>query len=127
MTTSCREPSKVSDKSTACRGERGTSDHPRILILYDRQRYECIGRRNHITKDGRSTTLLVFESDCPGCGNQFELMIGEKALEANFSPNRRCSDCKQPGKPVRGRRKCSSSIPSVGKALEFDNISNRDD
>jgi hypothetical protein len=100
MTNGSPEPL---DRSAASRDERGASDHPRILVIYDRQRYECVGRRKHTTKDGRSTTLLVFGSDCPSCGNQFEQTIGEKALEANFSPNRRCSNCMQPGKPVRCR------------------------
>src|ERR1700730_7982619 len=101
MTTCSLEQSKASYKSTANRGKRRTSDHPRIVIVYDRQRYECVGRRKHTTKDGRKIALLVVTSDCPSCGSQFEQTIREKALETNFSPNRRCSNSKQPGKPVR--------------------------
>jgi hypothetical protein len=89
--------------STASRNRQEMLDHQRIFVICDQQRYECVGRRKHTTKDGRNIELLVFQSNCASCGNQFELAIGEKALETNFSPNRRCSNCKQPGKPVRFR------------------------
>jgi hypothetical protein len=94
MTNRNSEPARPSNPSAPSRGKQGASGDPRIVVIYDHQRYECVGRRNHTTKDGCSTTLLVFESDCPNCGNQFKQTIGEKALESRFSPNRRCSNCK---------------------------------
>ena len=69
-------------------------------MMLDDQRYELREIRPYVREDGGSTRLLVWETVCPKCGDPLDVITG---LTGN-QINRRCSDCKRPGKPVTGKR-----------------------
>lgn len=70
-----------------------------VLKLGD-QVYELRDCKPYVRLDGERTTLLVWESCCPTCGDGFEAVTGLKAR----SVNRRCAGCHKAGKPVKGKR-----------------------
>lgn len=61
------------------------------------QRYECVGLRPHRTRDGRITTLAVWETYCAACGAPFEALT---PAGGKFEPNRRCAAHRAPGRRV---------------------------
>ena len=70
--------------------------HPRFI---DGQRYDCVGSEPYTRRDGRQTTLLVWETRCPVCNQPFELRT--PAQSRNFTPSRRCQKHKRPGMRVK--------------------------
>lgn len=70
------------------------------IIEVDDQTYELADTKPHTRIDGSRTTLLIWRTACPTCGDEFELTSGLvcKAL------NRRCEEHRTTGKPVKGRR-----------------------
>lgn len=69
-------------------------------MALDGQAYHLIGFEDYVTKAGAQTKLLRWQADCPECGEAFFVRTGRKFK----SPNRRCAQCKTPGKTVRGKR-----------------------
>ena len=70
------------------------------VVLLDDQQYELREARPASRNDGSHTVLLDWESICPVCGEAFVVTTGLKAK----SLNRRCTACKNPNKPVKGKR-----------------------
>lgn len=79
-----------------------------IVFAVDGQEYELVKFEDYTRVDGVATNLLVWHSHCPDCGSQFEIKTGL----ATRAVNRRCSNCKRTGKPVKGRRgrKCQVTV-----------------
>lgn len=65
---------------------------------YNGQAYGRMGTVPHVCRDGRRTTLTIWGSYCPDCGNRFTFTAPTQATR--FQPNRRCDECKHPGRPV---------------------------
>jgi len=70
------------------------------VLMLDQQAYELREARPASRNDGTSTMLLDWETSCPDCGTAFVVTTGLKTK----SINRRCSACKRPDRPVKGRR-----------------------
>jgi hypothetical protein len=70
------------------------------VLSLDEQDYELVGITPHERADGAKTTLLVWDTTCPTCGDGFEVMSGLSTKGIN----RRCAGCRVAGKPVKGRR-----------------------
>jgi hypothetical protein len=70
------------------------------VIMLDDQEYELADVEPYRRKDGRKTQLLVWSTSCPVCGASFQI---KTALKSN-GVNRRCAECRTPGKPVKGKR-----------------------
>jgi hypothetical protein len=77
--------------------------HPAVgqTRTYRGQVYKCVDAFEHITRDGRSVTLLKVASTCPDCGRMVVLDITPWGFRRR-KLNRRCSRCKRPGAPVGG-------------------------
>ena len=75
------------------------------LRIYDGQSYHLVKSEPYTRLDGGKTTLSVWQSNCPVCGDLFEIRTPANA--SKFQPNRRCSKHKRPGIRVnpRGSRK----------------------
>lgn len=65
---------------------------PLILILEQLrgQRYRLIGMKPHQRQDGTMTELLVWESQCMGCGQDFTVTTSSTV---NQYLTRRCPAC----------------------------------
>jgi hypothetical protein len=68
-------------------------------VVYKGQRYELIGDQPHTRRDATTTTLTVWRSHCPTCGEPFETRTPARA--GKFEPGRRCQRHKRPGARVR--------------------------
>jgi Zn finger protein HypA/HybF involved in hydrogenase expression len=74
---------------------------PDFAVEFDQQIYRPIGSRQHVTRDGRQTTLIQWLTHCPSCGSEFTI-----STNMLFSaPRRRCDDCKSPNRQVATDRK----------------------
>ncbi|WP_286864859.1 hypothetical protein [Sphingobium sp.] len=71
------------------------------VVVLDGQKYEMITSAPHQRKDGTATSLLTWATNCPDCGQPFQVTTGlvTKGL------NRRCADHRQALKPVSGKRR----------------------
>jgi hypothetical protein len=70
---------------------------PGTVLIVDAQRYEVVRTESHRRKDGRMTTLIVWQSWCAETGHPFELTTPLTAK----SINRRCPEHRSPGRAVR--------------------------
>lgn len=61
-----------------------------IIVRHDGQDYRLVGSRMHVRKDGTPTWLLLWESDCPACGDEFEAMT----TRMFHYPKRFCDACR---------------------------------
>ena len=70
---------------------------PRPDEMLDGQPYWLVGFRPHRTRDDRDVRLKVWRSFCPVCSEPFEFTgpDGDR-----FNPSRRCTEHRQPGRPV---------------------------
>ena len=75
----------------------------RLTKFYDGQRYELVGTEPYTRTDGGETELSVWQSECPVCGEVFEVRTLGRAQK--FEPNRRCGKHKRPGVRVNRREK----------------------
>ena len=57
-------------------------------VVYDHQRYECVGTEPYTRLNGTPTTLEIWQSHCVTCGQQFRFKRASRAKQ--FYPNRRC-------------------------------------
>ena len=80
-----------------------------------RQRYFCVGIKEHETRDGRWLQLLRLETDCPDCGETFRLLTTKTNARKRIL-TRRCEDCRRPGIPVEPRRRAPAA--AKGKKLK---------
>ena len=55
--------------------------------VHDGQRYELVRTEPYTRTDGSDTTLAVWRSECPVCGEPFEARTPKRAR--NFEPKRR--------------------------------------
>ena len=63
--------------------------------IYGGQSYHLVRSEPYRRLDGGKTALLVWQSNCPVCGDLFEIRTPAKA--SKFQPNRRCGKHKRPG------------------------------
>ena len=70
--------------------------------IFDGQSYHLVKSEPYTRLDGGKTTLSVWQSNCPVCGDLFEIRTPAKA--SKFQPNRRCAEHKRPGYRVNPRR-----------------------
>jgi hypothetical protein len=70
--------------------------------FYDGQRYELVRAEAYTRRDGGETTLSVWLSECPVCGEPFEVRTLARARK--FEPSRRCEKHKRPGVRVNRPR-----------------------
>ena len=63
------------------------------------QRYECLAIRPHQRIDGRMTKLAVWITNCPECGEAFEVVCTTSMTRG--PGNRRCPLHRAPGKRVK--------------------------
>jgi len=75
--------------------------------VHDGQRYELVRTEPYTRTDGSDTTLAVWRSMCPTCGEAFEVRTPSRARR--FEPNRRCEKHKRPGVRVNRRQSCKGS------------------
>jgi hypothetical protein len=61
---------------------------------YKDQHYKLVGHEPYTRLDGSKTTLVVWSSACPTCGQPFVTRTPMRAR--NFQPRRRCDLHKQP-------------------------------
>jgi hypothetical protein len=73
--------------------------------IFDGQRYEMVGERPYIRRDGRETLVIVWRSHCAQCGAEFTISTPNSS-RAKFMPNRRCQKHKRPGHRVKGGAAC---------------------
>src|SRR6516164_3041009 len=74
--------------------------------FYDGQRYELVRTEAYTRRDGSETTLSVWQSECPVCGEAIEVRTPKRARK--FEPNRRCRKHRRPGVRVNRRKKDAS-------------------
>jgi hypothetical protein len=79
-----------------------------------RQRYFCVGTKEHETRDGRWLQLLRLETDCPDCGETFRLLTTKTNARKRIL-TRRCEDCRRPGIPVEPQRRA----PAMAKGKKM--------
>lgn len=70
------------------------------IKLHNGQWYVEVDRIAHQTRDGRSTTLIKWRSQCADCAGWFTFTA--PAFAPKFVPNRRCQKHKRPGCRVNG-------------------------
>lgn len=75
------------------------------------QRYKYVGKRRHISRDGRALELIVLTSHCVDCGAPFEFATTRWALKNGL--NRRCSLHKAPGVRVGSKRRRALIAPPL--------------
>ena len=63
------------------------------------QRYECVAIRPHQRIDGRMTKVAVWITDCPECGEAFEVVCTTSITRG--PENRRCPLHRAPGERVK--------------------------
>ena len=71
--------------------------------FYDGQRYDLVRTEPYTRTDGSQTELSVWQSECPVCGEAFEVRTPKRARKSE--PNRRCGKHKRPGVRVNRRHK----------------------
>lgn len=97
------DPTPLLDyKSNRGRSDWGDAHDLEIgSVLYlDDQAYELIRIDDHRRADGTTTHLRVWRSACPNCSSPFEV----KTVSRLAHINRRCTSCRRPGRPVKGKR-----------------------
>ena len=67
--------------------------------VYKGQLYELARTEPHTRRDGTTTILTVWRSQCPTCVEPFETRTPSRARK--FQPGRRCQRHKRPGAGVR--------------------------
>jgi rRNA maturation protein Nop10 len=82
--------------------------------LYDGQHYELVRTEAYTRRDGSETTLSVWQSECPVCGEAFEVRTPARARK--FEPNRRCGKHRRPG--VRVNRPGEAEMRQGGGRLK---------
>jgi len=97
-TTEPRESGLVSFPKTGRESSQTFSilQAPRFV---DEQRYDCVGSEPYTRRDGRQTALLVWQTNCPVCGEPFNVRTAAKSRK--FQPNRRCQKHKRPAMGVK--------------------------
>ena len=70
-----------------------------LQVTYRGQIYRRIAVEPYIRADGSETRLATWQSECPECGELFE--ITTTRLHRLRQPNRRCPEHRRPGSPVR--------------------------
>lgn len=71
--------------------------------IYRGQTYQRVGEEPYRRKrDGVTTTLAVWLSECAECGRTFQFKTPNGGT---FAPNRRCAQHQHPGAKVRSRRR----------------------
>jgi hypothetical protein len=69
--------------------------------LHNGQWYVEVERFEHVCRNGRTTELIRWRSQCAECGSDFT--FSAPANSRKFEPNRRCQKHKRPGHRVGGR------------------------
>lgn len=69
---------------------------PGTVLMVDGQRYEVVRTEPYWRKDGRMSTLIVWQTWCAETGHPFELTTPLKTK----SINRRCREHRAPGRAV---------------------------
>lgn len=62
------------------------------VVMFHGQRYELVGTKPYVRKDGTASTLIVWSTHCARCADPMECTTPIKGW-----PNRRCPDCAQKG------------------------------
>ncbi len=79
----------------------GANMKTEIIVFINGQKYECVGTEKYEKKrTGQRIRLLKFESRCADCGQKFVVKTTKGRLRKSGSLNRRCSECKSPGRRV---------------------------
>jgi hypothetical protein len=68
-------------------------------VVYKGQIYRRIAVEPYLRADGSETQLATWQSECPVCGEPFEIQTTR--LRRLREPNRRCPEHRRPGSPVR--------------------------
>lgn len=71
--------------------------------VYRNQEYWLVDSRPYTRRDGSPTTLALWKSYCPACGEPFEFTLPGEAKK--FIPIRRCTEHKRPGRTTYLRKK----------------------
>lgn len=71
-------------------------------ISLDGQDFHLVEVGPHTRTDGSPSFLLTWKTACPSCGDGFTIVGG---MSFGAPDRRRCTACRQPGKPVRKERK----------------------
>jgi len=82
-------------------GDRGASatGWPRgVSFIQDGQRYTLDRMETHTRRDGETVPLVVLVTNCPDCGEAFEV---RQPVAGTASLTRRCSAHRSPGKRVQ--------------------------
>jgi hypothetical protein len=82
----------------------------RIEVTYKGQTYRRVAVRPHIRADGSETRFAVWQSNCPTCGEKFE--ITTSTLRKLREPNGAARDTRR-----RGGRSCSMRTLNEGIQL----------
>jgi hypothetical protein len=92
------------------------------VVQHDGQDYRLIGSRLHVKLDGTPISLLVWETDCPVCGDEFEVLTTLRFR----GPKRFCDGCRETisqrtvkawrKKEARARRQSLSEVPEAAAA-----------
>ena len=80
-----------------------------VVVSLDDQVYELVGSRGHTRVDGSATTILEWSTNCAACGTTF---IATSGIKPN-ALNRRCTNCRRQGKPVKGKRGRKVSVTVI--------------
>ncbi|GAC1550099.1 MAG: hypothetical protein NVS2B5_05730 [Beijerinckiaceae bacterium] len=70
--------------------------------MYDNDIYRCVGLQPYTRRDGSQTNLVIWETECPRCGEPFTCLTPIDS--SKFQPNRRCIRHRRPGQRVRRRK-----------------------
>ena len=65
-------------------------------ILRDGRRFTLLGYEAYVRKDGQSSTLLLWESECANCGERFETKTGMRSKTIT----KRCEAHRKMGDPA---------------------------
>jgi len=67
-----------------------------FVTVWRGQPYHLIALDDYVRKDGKPSKILTWRSRCPNCGADFVQQSGRPLTH----PNRRCPECKAPGRKV---------------------------
>jgi len=87
------------------------------VLMHEGQRYVVTGSDLRRRKDGKTTSIICWQSDCADCGAVFECWSGMRS----GTLNRRCPEHRAPGKSVSsaGRKHAAKYLRTHGRRKKY--------
>ena len=66
------------------------------VVVFDGRPFTAMGYEAYVRKDGRSSSLIIWETDCSVCGKRFEVKTGFQSKTIS----KRCEEHRRMGSPA---------------------------